>query len=240
MGEAAKEGLRYGAKLQHVVRTTLICALKQWRQKLWLEDSHIEPVLQHIRVFIECFQQSHSDMQAACASKQWRRLAELCSNSATALADCEQNEDVQRRKNLRHNGYNKRVVEKATQAGGVYIPSDLVRALPYVSQRSETVQLHCNKCSGIVQASWYATVKGIDRVILPQNGHPGCKKSRLRPRSDVPTVDDDNHSIVYCPHGLREHRCRQCGGGGICEHNKRRDACPKCRAARAERLSIVG
>ena len=45
---------------------------------------------------------------------------------------------------------------------------------------------------------------------------------------DIPPLPVRLGSVKTCPHGCRKARCRECGGGPLCIHNRRKDHCAAC------------
>eukprot|EP00929_Paragymnodinium_shiwhaense_P032387 TRINITY_DN17950_c0_g1_i1.p1 TRINITY_DN17950_c0_g1~~TRINITY_DN17950_c0_g1_i1.p1 ORF type:complete len:465 (+),score=58.69 TRINITY_DN17950_c0_g1_i1:28-1422(+) len=213
------EDATQSAPLQDGVRRMLVKALTKWRWDLWLEDCQIEPLLAHITNLLQQFKERHGDIALACAAKQWFQLLRVVGSDDTDVLKDQAGHSVAKAR--RHVERKRKVKEIATQTGGVFVPSDVIRSLPYVFQSSEVVDLVCSHCKAIVHASWLGRLKGKHRIICPQNGHSGCGKgSRLRPFGDIPFMTDS-------------------GGSLICQHNKRRDVCCLCRLERsAQKVTI--
>eukprot|EP00928_Gymnodinium_smaydae_P090713 TRINITY_DN74472_c0_g1_i1.p1 TRINITY_DN74472_c0_g1~~TRINITY_DN74472_c0_g1_i1.p1 ORF type:complete len:456 (+),score=29.86 TRINITY_DN74472_c0_g1_i1:182-1549(+) len=221
----ASESLRHASARQHSLRRMLTWALTAWREAF--QDEQIEPILDHIRDFVTKFELMHGTISCACSAKQWRRL-KAASEGRTNPSDADSVARVRRK----HNEYQRRLTTKSSQRDGVYTPAAEVIAYPYVSQ-GPSIDLQCTVCAGIVTSCWYAkcgTRYGDKkRVIVPLNGHAGCKGSRLKPPRDILKVNDDK-SITFCSHGKCVSRCALCGGRDICVHQRLRFNCRVCSA----------
>jgi hypothetical protein len=66
---------------------------------------------------------------------------------------------------------------------------------------------------------------GSDRVQEKRHAASASLPNRRCSRDVMPTHNKK------CSHGIWQHWCKQCGGSGICEHNRNRYACKECKDA---------
>lgn len=122
----SQERLMQTASLQNSVRKILLKAITTWRCDLMLEDYQIEPILQHIRNYIQQFENAHGSLQHAGAANQWQALHSAIGTTATLQPFADVAVKESRRGLLLEDGS---ATKPSKLSCGVWEPSDRVKAL---------------------------------------------------------------------------------------------------------------
>eukprot|EP00928_Gymnodinium_smaydae_P025291 TRINITY_DN20198_c0_g3_i1.p1 TRINITY_DN20198_c0_g3~~TRINITY_DN20198_c0_g3_i1.p1 ORF type:complete len:493 (-),score=45.56 TRINITY_DN20198_c0_g3_i1:296-1774(-) len=253
MTEDDVERFRRSAKLQKRVRQILLTCVVTWRERLQLEDAQIEPVLSHLKYYIDSFEHGHLDVEYACAGKQWSKLKaavglleDVVSPSTTTVAPGPGHAASQRVE-PKQETLTESKRSQASYRDGIYQPPAKVLALPTIEHDPDNPKvLKCTLCAFTMTSSWYFVQPKtkVRAVLIPHNGHSSCRQGK-RP---VPFVvadgskglNDYGDTFDFCMHGIRRRDCRPCGGRGICSHSVLSRNCKLCgRRSKKSRDQVV-
>ena len=112
----------------------------------------------------------------------------------------------------------------------------MLTGLPTVFEGDHAVQLQCSSCPASISSRWIFRHPVTDQisVLVPGRGHYSCRKKLGKfcpwiPVSDVPPKHARFEHLDFCPHKRELRMCKLCCGSRICEHQKRRDRCARCK-----------
>jgi len=222
MDAAARERIKTLSRLQRSARRMLRQAVNVWSKVLCLETEQIEPMLSHVRLLIEDFEQRLGNVEThACAGKQWGLLKLAVSPEPDALPVI----PLLSGKSVKHSS-------PSCEQNGVYRPNDRIAGLRWVEHRDEACVLKCSSCEHQLSSSWYFVYGGTARVLRPQKKHASC--GGVYHSDDVASVTDCLQRIDICEHNRRRSRCFECGGVEICEHRNEKWRCQICLSRRTQ------